>query len=110
MKSQGRVINGKFNTGTRKKLLREDLIDSRLRKEVIKRGGIYMKWGVDGWPDRVVMLPINRTWFLELKSEGKILHKRQAARLRKLHKLGFNTKEIKCEKDYLDVLTEFDLL
>lgn len=69
-----------------------------------------MKWGVDGWPDRVVMLPINRTWFIEIKTEGRTAKKRQQARLRKLHGLGFNTKILDSEKDYLDLLIEFDLL
>ena len=96
--------------GKKKDLAQEKTLESRLRREVTKRKGIYMKWGVNGWPDRVVMLPINRTWFIEVKTEGKEPRKRQAARLRKLHRLGFNTKVLDSEKDYLDLLIEFDLL
>ena len=55
-------------------------------------GGICPKWvspGFDGVPDRIVLLPMGRIGFVEVKAPGKKLRPLQAARHRLLEWLGF---------------------
>ena len=52
-------------------MLTEFGIEAKLKREVEKRGGMCMKWvspGTSGVPDRIVLLPGNRVYFVELKS------------------------------------------
>ena len=43
-------------------------VESRLCTQVAARGGLCLKWGVDGWPDRIVICPVSgKTVYAELK-------------------------------------------
>jgi hypothetical protein len=86
--------------------------ENKLKREVLKRGGIYRKLAYvnAGDPDRLILLPGGRSWFVELKTDGKEATPLQLNRLKKIKALGFNTKIINSEKSYLDILIEFDLL
>jgi hypothetical protein len=45
-------------------------IEQKLRKMVARRGGWCLKWVCPGWsgvPDRIVLLPGARVYFVELK-------------------------------------------
>ena len=72
--------------------MRERNIESRLVAEVRRRGGIAPKFvspGLDGVPDRLILLPGGKFAFAELKAPGKTLRPLQALRTRQLESLGF---------------------
>ena len=72
--------------------MREKNIESRLVAEVRRRGGLAPKFvspGLDGVPDRLILLPGGNFAFAELKAPGKTLRPLQALRKRQLEKLGF---------------------
>ena len=56
--------------------MRESTVEHRLVTEVKKRGGIALKFvspGIDGVPDRLVLLPDGKFAFVEVKAPGKQL-------------------------------------
>lgn len=72
--------------------MREKNIESRLVAEVRRRGGLAPKFvspGLDGVPDRLILLPGGKFSFAELKAPGKPLRSLQSLRKRQLEKLGF---------------------
>ena len=72
--------------------MREKNIESCLVAEVRRRGGLAPKFvspGLDGVPDRLILLPGGNFAFAELKAPGKTLRPLQALRKRQLEKLGF---------------------
>lgn len=72
--------------------MRESSIESRLRTEAAKRGGLALKFvspGVDGVPDRLLLMPGGRCAFVELKAPGRTPGKQQMKRIGRLRKLGF---------------------
>lgn len=69
----------------------EKATEKFLRDEVKRLGGRSYKWvspGCSGVPDRIVILPGERIFFVELKSEGKISTPRQKKRQKELRELG----------------------
>lgn len=73
--------------------MREKAVEQKLTLMVKKRGGICPKFispGMDGVPDRLVLLPGGRIAFIELKAEGKTLRPLQVRRKRQLDALGFS--------------------
>ena len=72
--------------------MREKNIESCLVAEVRRRGGLAPKFvspGLDGVPDRLILLPGGNFAFAELKAPGKNLRPLQVLRKRQLEKLGF---------------------
>ena len=72
--------------------MREKSIESKLTAEVRRVGGLAPKFvspGLDGVPDRLILLPGGRVAFAELKAPGKTLRPLQAVRKRQLEALGF---------------------
>ena len=70
----------------------EKNIEQKLVKAVKKRGGMALKFvspGLDGVPDRIVLLPMGRIAFVELKAPGKKMRPLQVRRKRQLEGLGF---------------------
>lgn len=70
----------------------ERVIESRLRQEAKKRGGMALKFvspGMNGVPDRIVILPGGKMAFVELKAPGKVPRALQEKRMGQLRKLGF---------------------
>ncbi len=70
----------------------ESVIESRLRQEAKKRGGMALKFvspGMNGVPDRIVLLPGGKMAFVELKAPGKVPRALQEKRMGQLRKLGF---------------------
>ena len=72
--------------------MRESEIESRLRAEAKKMGGMAVKFvspGLDGVPDRIVLLPGRKIAFVELKAPGRKPRPQQIKRMRQLECLGF---------------------
>ncbi|WP_027107916.1 VRR-NUC domain-containing protein [Lacticigenium naphthae] len=70
----------------------EKYIEQKLVRAVKERGGIAPKFvspGFDGVPDRIVLLPMARMAFVELKAPGKKMRPLQVRRKRQLEALGF---------------------
>lgn len=73
--------------------MRESNIESKLVKAVKSMGGLAPKFvspGLDGVPDRLVLLPGGKIAFIELKATGKKLRPLQVRRKRQLEALGFS--------------------
>lgn len=72
--------------------MRESTIEHRLVTEVKKRGGIAPKFvspGLDGVPDRLVLLPQGHLAFVELKAPGQKPRPLQVKRIEQLRALGY---------------------
>ncbi|MCQ4833658.1 VRR-NUC domain-containing protein [[Clostridium] symbiosum] len=72
--------------------MRENVIERQLAMAVKKMGGMAVKFvspGLDGVPDRIVLLPNKKMAFVELKAPGKKLRPLQEKRRRQLEALGF---------------------
>ena len=70
----------------------EKHVEKKLIKEVKKMGGIAAKFvsqGLDGVPDRLVLLPNGRMAFVELKAKGKRPRPLQRRRIDQFKRLGF---------------------
>ena len=74
--------------------MRERDIEVKLRKSVEAQGGICWKFvspGTAGVPDRIILMPMGRIAFVEVKAPGESPRKLQLARHRLLRRLGFKT-------------------
>lgn len=72
--------------------MREREIEQKLVRAVRAVGGIAPKFtspGFDGMPDRLVLLPMGKIGFVEVKRHGEKLHPLQEARHEMLQRLGF---------------------
>lgn len=72
--------------------MREKTIERKLAVTVKKMGGICPKFvspGLDGMPDRLVLLPGGRLAFVEVKAPGKKPWPLQMVRHEMLKRLGF---------------------
>lgn len=73
-------------------LIRESTIENALKKRIKNLGGWGIKllpYVVNGLPDRLVLLPGGRLYFVELKAPGKKPRPTQVVVINKLKKLGF---------------------
>lgn len=72
--------------------MQEKYIEQKLVATVKRRGGIAPKFvspGIDGMPDRIVLLPMGRIAFVECKATGKKMRPLQNKRKKQLEALGF---------------------
>lgn len=70
----------------------EKTVERKLKEKVSKLGGLALKFvspGVDGVPDRLILLPHRRMAFIELKAPGRMMRPLQVRRKRQLEALGF---------------------
>ena len=73
--------------------MRERFIERKLVEAVKKKGGFAPKFvspGLDGMPDRIVLFPIGKIAFVELKAPGETMRPLQVRRKRQLEELGFS--------------------
>ena len=73
--------------------MREKAIESKLVKAVKSMGGLAPKFvspGLDGVPDRLVLLPGGNMAFIEVKATGETMRPLQVRRKRQLESLGFS--------------------
>ena len=72
--------------------MREKTIEQKLKIGTESMGGIAPKFtspGMDGMPDRLILLPGGYMAFAEVKAPGKRLRPLQVRRKRQLESLGF---------------------
>ncbi len=72
--------------------MREKAIEQRLKTATEDVGGLAPKFispGLDGMPDRLILLPYGHMAFAEAKAPGKRLRPLQVRRKRQLEALGF---------------------
>lgn len=72
--------------------INEKSLEKLLVREVKKLGGAALKYHNSfdtAFPDRLILLPGGRVWWVELKSPGKKPTKLQALKIKQLQKLGF---------------------
>ena len=72
--------------------MREKTLERKLVEAVKAMGGIALKFispGFDGMPDRLVLLPLGRIAFVEVKRHGEKPRPLQEARHGMLRRLGF---------------------
>jgi len=77
--------------------IEESKIEKKLKKEIEKIGGKALKLvspGMSGMPDRIVLLPDEKIFFIELKAPGKKLRALQEYRAKELRTLGFKVRVI----------------
>ena len=89
--------------------MQEKYIESKLVKAAKEMEGIALKLvspGFDGMPDRLVLLPIGRIAFVEVKSPDKIPRPLQLARHKMLRKLGFKVFVLDDATDIEKILKE----
>ena len=70
----------------------EKTIENKLKTAVKDMGGIAFKFnapGINGVPDRLVLLPHGKLAFIELKAPGRKMRPMQIRRKRQLEQLGF---------------------
>lgn len=71
----------------------ERTVEHRLAVEAKRRGGLTLKFvspGLDGVPDRIVLLPHGRMAFVEVKAPGERMRTLQVRRKEQLEGLGFS--------------------
>ena len=87
--------------------MREKLIEQKLVKAVKAAGGLCPKFvspGMDGMPDRLVLLPGARLAFVEVKAPGKKPRPLQLHRHEQLRQLGFCVLVLDSEDQITDLL------
>ena len=73
------------------KILLESQIEKALVARVKKHGGCAMKFvspGMTGVPDRLVLMPGGRIWFVELKAPGRKLSPKQVKMAKWMENFG----------------------
>lgn len=77
--------------------MRETEIERYLRRKVTMTGGLALKFvspGMAGMPDRLVLYPPGRLFFVELKAPGRKPRPLQLVRHEELKRMGFPVKVI----------------
>lgn len=77
--------------------MQEAKIENYFKKQVELIGGKAYKFvspGTSGVPDRIVLLPGRKIFFIELKAPDKKLRKLQEYRAKELRALGFDVRTI----------------
>lgn len=87
----------------------EKSIETKLKKEVEKMGGLCLKWvspGFSGVPDRKCLLPGGFEWLVETKKpKTGVLSERQKLVHGQLRALGFKVDVVWSMKQLNDLLT-----
>ncbi|MDD4714814.1 MAG: VRR-NUC domain-containing protein [Erysipelotrichaceae bacterium] len=89
--------------------MREKYIEQKLVSEVKKYGGLCLKLastGLDGIPDRLVLMSKGKIAFVELKAPKQKPRKLQLVRIKKLKEMGFSVYVLDDVKDIGGVIDD----
>ena len=89
--------------------MREKTLEQQLTQAARRMSGIAPKFvspGLDGVPDRLVLLPGGKIAFVEVKAPGKLLRPLQVKRKRQLEELGFRVYVIDHPDQIPEILRE----
>lgn len=92
--------------------MRESKLERKLVREIKNRGGQAVKWvapGERGVPDRIVIMPLGKIYFVELKGEGGIVSQLQWRWLKRLIAWGHKAYILDCEEELDKFLKVVDL-
>jgi len=87
----------------------EKILERQLRIKVEKRGGKLLKFvspGMSGVPDRILLYPVGKIIFIEMKDTGKKLEPLQIKRASELRALGHDVRCIDSKQDIDDLVKE----
>ena len=93
--------------------MQEKYIEQKLVAAVKDMGGIAFKFnapGINGVPDRLVLLPHGKLAFIELKAPNKKMRPLQVRRKRQLEQLGFSVYSIDSAEQIGGVLDALESL
>jgi hypothetical protein len=92
------------------KIMNEKLIEKKLKKAVEKSGGLAIKiasaW-FTGMPDRLILMPGGKAFWVETKSTGKTMRGRQKIVRKQLEALGFEVSMIDDETSLANFLNRY---
>ena len=91
--------------------MREKETERKLVRAVKRVGGICPKFvspGMDGMPDRTVLLPGGKIGFVEVKAPGRKPRILQVMRHRQLRNLGFPVLIVDDPEQILDIIGEVE--
>ena len=89
--------------------MRERVIEQKLTQAVRESGGLALKFvspGINGVPDRLLLLPGGNLAFAEVKAPGEKLRPLQASRAARLRDLGFRVYVIDGVEQIGEILDE----
>lgn len=89
--------------------MKEKYIEQKLVNEVKKRGGVCLKLastGLDGIPDRLVLMSKGKNAFVEFKAPKQKPRKLQLVRIKKLKEMGFSVYVLDNVKDIGGVIDD----
>ena len=90
-------------------MIREREIEAFLRKMVIKQGGLCLKFVSPAWegaPDRIILFPGGKIFFVEVKRPGERPRPLQLKRHEELRKLGFSVYVIDGKEQVRDLIQQ----
>lgn len=91
----------------------EAYIESRLKQAIERLGGLCIKlWALSftGLPDRLILLPGGKVFFVETKHSEKNPRKRQLVVHQQLRSLGFMVFVIRTNEDLKGFLATIELI
>lgn len=90
----------------------EKLLESKLRDKLRELKGEAIKFlpSLTGLPDRIVLMPYGRIWFVELKTTGKKPQPLQVWWKKRLEALGFQWRLIDDENSLTNFIQEINEL
>lgn len=112
MRVRAKTIVPKAKTNTKMEKESEKLIEAKLREAIKKRGGIAIKLLSQfhrGLPDRLLLLPGGKAFFVETKSTGKKPELLQRKAHQALRALGFDVFVIDTTAKVTDLMQLLDL-
>ena len=89
--------------------VREKTIEKRLTDKINKMGGWALKFtspGCAGLPDRLILMPGGRLWFVEVKAPGEKPRPLQLFRMKQIRNLGFPARVVDSPESVDEFLRE----
>lgn len=79
-------------------VISEKYLEKKLKEGIKKKGGLALKFSSEeytGMPDRLILMPNGKTYWVEVKSSNKDLRKEQKVRCEMLRKMGYKVFVVK---------------